>query len=98
MKQEFETIIYCEFYDHCSSTNEWQDYPDLEKSLSLDYSVMKVCGKLYKEDDIAYTLITMWGDDCAGSGHLIIKSTITREIRWKVPVKHPKKSVLKPIQ
>ena len=52
---------------------------------------MKVIGKLLAEDDICYKLTTMWGDDCAGSGHSIIKSTIKRELRWEVPILSPKK-------
>ena len=56
---------------------------------------MKVIGKLLAEDDICYKLTTMWGDECAGSGHSIIKSTIERELRWEI-LYYPLKSGFKP--
>lgn len=98
MKSKSETIIYCEFYDHSSSTNSWQTYEELDQDLRAEKNIIKVCGKIYKEDALSFKLITMWGDDCCGSGHLILKSTILREIRWEVPFKTPKKPILKTIQ
>ena len=59
---------------------------------------MKVVGKLLEENEIAYSLTTMWGQDCAGSGHSIIKSTIERELRWEVPIIIPKKPFLRHLQ
>jgi hypothetical protein len=98
MKANSETILYCEFYDHASSTNAWQEYKEILIDLDPKKSVMKAVGKIIYEDDIGYRLTTMWGEDCAGSGHLIIKSTIVREIKWNIPSKHPKKPVLKTLQ
>jgi hypothetical protein len=91
MKKETHTILYLEFYDHSSSTNEWQSYKEILTDLNPSNNIMKVIGKLLDEDDICYKLTTMWGDDCAGSGHSIIKSTIERELRWEVPILSPKK-------
>ena len=85
MKKEFHTILFIDFYDHSSSTNSWQEYKEILVDLDPQRSIMSVVGKLLEEDAIAYRLTTMWGEDCAGSGHSIIKSTIKRELRWKVP-------------
>jgi hypothetical protein len=98
MKKKTETILYLEFYDHSSSTNEWQTYKEILFDLDPDQSIMRAVGRLIGETEVAYKLTSMWGDDCAGSGHCIIKSTITKEIRWEVPKKTPKKSVLKTSQ
>ena len=91
MKKETHTILYLEFYDHSSSTNEWQSYKEILTDLNPSNNIMKVVGKLLEEDSTCYKLTTMWGNDCAGSGHSIIKSTIERELRWEVPIKYPKK-------
>jgi hypothetical protein len=98
MKHKSETIIYCEFYDHSSSTNSWQTYEEILSDLDPKNNIIKAVGKLIGETEIAYKITSMWGNDCSGSGHSIIKSTIVREIRWEVPFKTPKKAVLKTIQ
>ena len=98
MKKKTETILYLEFYDHSSSTNSWQEYKEILADLSPENNIMKVVGKLLEETDIDYKLTTMWGKDCAGSGHSIIKSTIERELRWEVPLMIPKKPFLRHLQ
>jgi len=90
-KPKSETIIYLEFYDHSSSTNEWQTYKEILSDLDPKNNIMSAIGKLIGEDDIAYRITSMWGKDCAGSGHSVIKSTITREIRYELPENTPKK-------
>ena len=98
MKKRTETILYLEFYDHSSSTNSWQEYKDILTDLDAANNIMKVVGKLLAEDDVCYKLTTMWGEECAGSGHSIIKSTIERELRWEVPIIIPKKPFLRHLQ
>jgi hypothetical protein len=98
VKKKTETILYLEFYDHSSSTNSWQEYKEILADLNPENNIMKVVGKLLEENEIAYSLTTMWGQDCAGSGHSIIKSTIERELRWEVPIIIPKKPFLRHLQ
>ena len=59
MKKETHTILYLEFYDHSSSTNEWQSYKEILTDLNPSNNIMKVIGKLLAEDDICYKLTTM---------------------------------------
>jgi hypothetical protein len=98
VKKKTETILYLEFYDHSSSTNSWQEYKEILADLNPENNIMKVVGKLLEENEIAYSLTTMWGEECAGSGHSIIKSTIERELRWEVPIIIPKKPFLRHLQ
>jgi len=85
-------ILYIEFYDHSSSTNSWQEYKDIIIDLDPENNKIQAVGKILEETPLVYKLTTMWGKDCAGSGHCIIKSTIIRELTWEIPDIRPKKS------
>ena len=87
MKQLTETIIYLEFLDHTSLTNIWQTKEEFNADCKIEPCY--VVGFLEKEDDTAFYLSTMKSSTEMGSGHIILKSTVTYS------KKYPQKPILK---
>ena len=90
MKKKKLQIIYIEFLDHMSLSNQWQSYDDFEKDCEI--IPCWAVGFLEKEDNVAYYLSTMKSPTELGSGHVILKSTCT------YIKKMPQKSVFRGIQ
>jgi len=82
MKPISESIIYIEFLDHASTTNSWQTYEEYSEDCKI--VPCKVIGFLEKEDKLAFYLSTMKSDQELGSGHIILKSTITYLKKWSI--------------
>ena len=83
-------IIYLKFLDHSSGSNTWLSKDEFKQECIIEEC--EVIGFLEFEDDKAYYLSTMRSSTDLGSGHVILKSTVT------YAKKYPKKPVLKPIQ
>lgn len=83
-------IIYLKFLDHSSGSNTWLSKEEFKQECIIEEC--EVVGFLESEDDKAYYLSTMRSSTDLGSGHVILKSTVT------YAKKYPKKPVLKPIQ
>ena len=83
MKPKSETIIYLEFLDHSSTTNAWQTYEEYSEDCKIE--LCTAVGFLEKEDRIAFYLSTMKSSTELGSGHIILKSTVTYV--KKIPIK-----------
>ena len=90
MKKNFETIIYCEFLDHSSTSNLWQSDEEFKEDCKID--PCKVIGFLEGEDSLAYYISTMKSLNEKGSGHVILKSTCT------YVKKMPQKTLFKSIE
>lgn len=75
MNKKSETIIYLEFLDHASTTNAWQDLEEFNQDCKIE--PCKVVGFLEREDNLAFYLSTMKSTAELGSGHIILKSTVT---------------------
>jgi hypothetical protein len=82
MNTKYETIIYLEFLDHSSTTNAWQSYEEYAEDCKIE--PCKVIGFLEKEDKLAFYLSTMKSSSELGSGHIILKSTITYLKKWSI--------------
>lgn len=90
MKAKLDTIIYLEFLDHSSLTNAWQTREEFESDCCIE--PCRVVGFYEKEDKDAFYLSTMKSETELGSGHIILKSTVTYS--RKIPLK----SILKGVQ
>jgi len=84
-----KTIIYIEFLDHSSGSNGWLSKDEFKEECKIETCC--VVGFVEWEDDKAFYLSTMKGTTELGSGHIILKSCITKQ-------KYLQKPVLKTIQ